>query len=694
MDLRPLFDPQSVAIIGVSHDRRKVGYLVAANMIHQGYAGSLYFVNPKGGTVLGRELYPSVLALPEDVDLAVLAVPAGVAVSILDELKHKKIRYAVLFAAGFSEIGEEGRERHEALVKKCNDYGITLLGPNCLGFVNTGMGINATFLKHTVPPGNIGFISQSGALGSVLVDEFISRKKLGISYFVSLGNKTIIDEADVIEFLADDPSTHVIGMYLEDVRNGKKFERVLKKATLKKPVIILKSGASEEGSKAALSHTGGLAGDDRIFTTLFAQCGAIRADSYSEFMVLLTLFSYGKVPVGRDILVLSNAGGCGVLLADSLVAEGLHLVTISESVKQQLSAVFGASRKISVHNPIDILGDASAYDYEKAAMLTLSDREIGAVIVLLTPQANTEIAETAKVIARAQDRFDRPIYPVFMGRDSVTVAHDYFASRSMASFRSFDVLIPALAKAVWFREYLAQNAGRVEYYRNPVFPHTTRRAIEKLISRNARLSVMPLDDSLEVARLVGIPVSPVSVVNSVDELKSVLKEFGYPVTLKIVSKTITHKTDVKGVYTGLTTMRQAESACEAILAIPGASGVAVQRQVHGYEVILGAKRDPNFGTILLVGMGGIAAELYQDTAVRIFPFSRVEFLRMLAETRLYRLLTGFRGQPPADLGALYDAVYAAGLLMERFPAIMEFDGNPLFVSAEGVTLVDARIVIS
>lgn len=694
MQLAAFFRPASAAVIGVSHDRRKVGYLVARNMIDQGYAGRLYLVNPKGGRILGRDVLPSIEALPDGVEMAILAIPADAALASLEMLHKKNIKQIVLFAAGFAEIGTDGARRNDELMEKCRRYGMTLLGPNCLGFVNTAVGLNATFLKHVVPSGNIGFISQSGALGSVMVDEFVSRNNLGISAFISLGNKALIDESDALSYLAHDDGTAVIAMYLEDVRNGEKFKHVLKEATRQKPVVILKSGTSPEGSKAALSHTGGLAGDDHIYSSLFRQYGAIRAKTYSEFIVLITIFAYGRVLAGRDILVLSNAGGCGVLLADDLVANNLGLVTLTEETKTELANVFGMSRHITVHNPIDILGDASAYDYEKAISHTLAQRDIGAVIVLLTPQANTEIMETAKVIAQAQERTDRPIFPVFMGRDSVAAAHDFFARRRIAGFRSFDVLVPALSKAAEYQEYIARSSSSRELLRDPVFAYTDRAAIQKILSRSKSRKILTLEDSLRIMQLAGVPIVPVTLVQSAESLSGVVKELSYPITMKIASDVVTHKTEVRGVHTNIASLRHAQAAYEAIRAIPEANGVYVQKQISGCELFLGGKRDPNFGVVLVVGLGGVYAELLKETASRIFPFSHAEFIRMVQETKLYRLLSGFRGKAPADMGALYHTVYNAGLLMQRFPEIQEFDLNPLFVSDSGVAAVDARVILS
>lgn len=693
MDLQTFFNPASIAIIGVSHDKKKVGYLVASNMVEQGYEGKLYFVNPKGGEILGKQVHKTLASIKSPIDLAILAVPANVALATLEELHKREIKNVVLFAAGFKEIGNEGMDREKELIEKCAEYGITLLGPNCIGYVNTVLKVNTTFLKHTVPEGNIGFISQSGALGSVLVDELVARSHLGLSYFISLGNKTIIDESECLEFLAHDENTQVIGMYLEDVKDGEKFKKTLARTTLIKPVIILKSGSTEEGSKAALSHTGGLAGDDSIYTSLFKQSGAIRARDYIEFTTLLQMFSFDRVPTSDSVLVLSNAGGCGVLLTDEIVSENLSLVTVSNHTKNDLSKVFGESKKITVHNPIDLLGDASAYDYEKAITSTIQERDVGSVVILLTPQANTEILETAKIIVKAQQGFEKPIYPVFMGKDSVQVAHDHFEKHGVASFRYHEYLVHAIGKAVRYKNYLSNHAGHVDHYPYSERNEDVTKSISKILEKNKEKPFLNLEDSIEVCKLAGVPVTHVSHVQTEKELKEAIKELHYPLTMKIASDVITHKTEVKGVYTNINGLTEAEKILETLLAVKGSKGAYVQQQTSGYEFFIGGKRDLNFGIVLVVGLGGIYTELFKETANRVFPFSQLDFISMLKETKMYRLLSGFRGSPPVDIGIVYECVFKVGQLMSDFGAIKEIDINPLFVQPDSVTAVDARIIL-
>ncbi|MFW5704095.1 MAG: acetate--CoA ligase family protein [Patescibacteria group bacterium] len=720
MQLSSLFNPHSILIIGVSHDQQKVGYLVARNMLKQGFSGPLSFINPKGGEILGKKVYRSLSEVPQPVtsyqegespsnqsepaELAVLAVPAHIALSMLDELHERGVRNVVLFAAGFKEIGTEGDENERLLREKTELYGMQLLGPNCIGFVNTINGINATFLKSIAPTGNVGFVSQSGALGSVMVDDFVGRSNVGFSYFVSLGNKSVVDESDVIAFLSEDPHTAVIALYLEDVKDGPRFKQVLREATRRKPVVILKSGVSEEGSQAALSHTGGMAGDDAVYSSVFKQCGAIRAKDYTEFTTLLRLFSFGRVPTSPRVLVLSNAGGVGVLLTDQLIEHGLHLVTISEENKQELTKVFGDSKKISIRNPIDILGDASAFDYDKAITSTLDEKDVGSIVVLLTPQANTEIMQTARVITRAQHNFERPIYPVFMGKDSVHEAHDLFEQSGIASFRHHDYLTKAIQKAVWYKQYIGSQAGEGTGNNFATsgedvaseLSAETQSDIQQIIAGGTGRRFLDLRESLDVLSLAGVPVVSMEHVSQEEDLIPAADRLGWPVTLKVASRAITHKTEVKGVIPGIGTADMLSEHFHRLTGNPdiAATGVYLQQQVRGFEVFLGAKRDARFGVVVLVGTGGIYTELYHDVAHRVYPFTHNEFLTMLKETHAYTLLNGFRGGTVVDMGILYRVISSVGALLVAEPGIAEVDLNPLFVQESSVVAVDARVILT
>lgn len=691
MSLKNLFHPKSIAIVGVSHNPQKVGYLVAKNIIDQGYKGGLYFIHPSGEEILGKKTYTNILSIKKSIDLVILCIPAGAALTYLEQIKDIGCKNVILYAAGFKENNDAlGLQNEQSLVKKVKEYGLTLLGPNCLGFINTELGINATFLKTSSPKGNIGFISQSGALGSVMVDYFSAHHNLGFSYFVSLGNKTNIDESDILEFLLQKENTQVVGMYLEGVQDGNRFRETLQKATKIKPVIILKSGTTEAGSKAALSHTGGMVGDDEAFDAICKQTGAIRASSFSEFITLLKLCSFQKLPQTKNILVLSNAGGVGVLLADQLVQEGLTLTMVSEKTKQQLIKAFDEFKKITVHNPIDLLGDASAFDYQKAITETSKEKEVGAVIVLLTTQANTEITATAQILIDAQKKFkNKPIYPVFMGEQSVQVAHQLFENHSMASFFQYDILPSALSKIL----NVQQKIERKNSLTTSLSYTAHKLNIETILLKNEGKLFLNQYDSLQILSYLGIPTAKTYLVHTEKDLQNTMKDIGFPLVAKIASDKITHKTEVKGVMTGLGNYDELLNAFNYLSLVSGEKSCYLQKQLDGHELFIGAKRDVTFGPVVIVGFGGIYAELVHEIAQGVYPFSYEYFEKTLKETKINKLLQGFRKTPPVNPQTLYEIAVKIGLLLQECPQIKEIDINPLMVSGNDSVVVDARIIL-
>jgi acetyltransferase len=691
MNLQNFFNPQSIAIVGISENPKKVGYLVTQKLVKQGYKGEIFLVNPKYTTLFNYPVYPNLTAIGKKIDLVVLAVPANVAIIILDEIISLRIKNVVLFAAGFRETNQDGLELEKILIAKCQANQIALLGPNCIGYVNTSKNINTTFLKHVAPQGNIGFISQSGALGSLMVDFLVTRKNLGFSYFVSLGNKAVIDESDVLEYLKEDQATQVIAMYLEDVKRGEKFKQMLWETVKKKPVVILKSGATLEGSKAAISHTGSMLGEDQVYTTVFDQLGAVRARSFLEFMALLKILSFQKKPISKEIMILSNAGGVGVLLTDELIKNKLSLVTVSEATKAEIIKTMGGE-KITLHNPIDLLGDAKAFDYQSTITATLKEKNIGAVIVLLTPQANTEIAETASVIAQAQANFDKPIYPIFMGEKSVGNSHLFFEENKIASFSSYDYLPSALAKILDYQNTILINQNQSKIT-SEIVQEFAYKEIDSLI-KSAQGPILNLISSIEVIKKTGIPVSDLYLVDNKQTLLNKAQEIGYPLVAKIVLDKITHKTEVKGVIANIQNQDELISAYVNITKITHTSACLLQKMITGYELILGVKRDPNFGVLVLVGLGGIYAQLWQEMVNFIYPFSQEYFTKQIAQSKIQAFIKGFRGLPLLDIKKLFIIASRLGYLANKFSQIKEIDINPLIVNEDNFFAVDARIVLT
>ena len=681
MDLKTFFNPASIAIIGVSENQKKVGYLVAQNCMQQGYKGELYFVNPKFKTLFDRPVYKDIRDIGKPIDLVVLAVPADAAMHLLDDLHTLGVRNIVLFAAGFKEVGIEGGIKEQNLIAQAKRYDMTILGPNCIGFVSTISGANTTFLKHPAPHGNIGFISQSGALGSLMVDYLVGHENFGFSYFISLGNKAVIDECDLLQFLKDDPDTKVITLYLEDVKRGEEFKRILEETTKIKPVIILKSGSTAEGSKAAGSHTGSMVGDDMVYETVFEQYGAIRAKQFFEFMALLKICSFGRTPTSKDILILSNAGGIGVLLTDELIKNGLELVTVPEDVKEAIKKNMGGN-KVTIHNPIDLLGDASAFQYRQAIAATIQQKHIGGVIVMLTPQANTEVEETAKTLIEAQSAFSKPIYPIFMGEKSVGQSHFLFEKEKMASFFSYDFLPSALAKITHYQDHIQHT---VVHSKKEIEP-------SKRITLPKKSVLTPFETN-EV--LLSADIHAVSLIKaaSAAQVTAVAEEVGFPLVMKVASEKITHKTEVKGVRVNIQNndelMKEYHDMCEAT----GETHMYLQKMMKGHELIIGAKRDTQFGIVLLLGLGGIYAELLHTAVSFLYPFSFEYMVKKVRSSKVQKIIAGFRGSAPVEEEKIFELLDKVGMLMNTYGQIQEIDLNPVLVSDAGLHIVDGRMML-
>jgi len=696
MLLNRFFNPRSIAIVGVSENPKKVGHLVAKNMIDQGYDKKLYFVHPSGATILGIQTYKDLNDIGTSIDLVVLAVPAKVAVSTLDSIHKVGCTNVVMFAAGFRETKtKEGDELEKQLLEKAKQYNISLLGPNCIGCINTNNGLNATFFNTIPDRGNISIISQSGALGSAMLDYYAVKTHLGISHFVSLGNKSVINESDCLSYLVTDKTTNAIGMYLEDVKDGEIFIETLSEVTKTKPVVILKSGRTSEGSNAAMSHTGSMVGDDEVFSAAIRKAGAIRADSFAEFQMLLTLFSLDAVPTNRNLLVLSNAGGMGVLLADEIVKQKLQLVTVSESTSEELKHAFEDTKKITIHNPIDLLGDASAFDYKKAIDLTMKEKDIGGVIVLLTPQANTEIIETAHVLQKIYRLLKfKPVYPIFMGKKSVSEAHTFFEKEGIASFRYFAALPQALSKMIDAQEVKAQKISEKSISDFSIALSTHKYDIEAVLSENEMKPFLNQYDSLKLLEWAGIPTGKIFHATSISNLQTIVEQEGFPLVAKIASDKITHKTEIKGVITGITVMEELENAFHSLESVSEkGSGCYVQKEYAGHELIVGAKKDATFGTVVLVGIGGVYAELLHEIMQFVYPFTYSQFIHGVKNSKLNALTKDFRGSPPLNICKLYEIALSVGSLFDRHKQIAEIDINPLIVSGDVLTAVDGRVIL-
>lgn len=677
------FSPKSIAIVGASKSPFKLGNLVVKNLLNQGFKGEIFLVNKKGGDILGRKVYENLSQIKKQIDLVVLAIPADGVIEILDEIGKLGIKNLLIFAAGFKEVGEEGLKKEKLLIEKSNQYGFNILGPNCVGFVNTRENINLTFLRGKVKKGNIGIISQSGALGSFLVDYFNQKENLGFSYFFSVGNKTKINEIDLLNFLAEDKNTKVIGCYFESVENGKKFKEEIKKITKKKPVVILKSGKSKQGAKAALSHTGSIVGDDDIYEAVFSQTGVIRAENLEEFLLILKIFSFEKVPLGDKLLILTNAGGVGVLMVDEVVKNNLKTILISEQVKEEIIKKLPNASRISIHNPIDLLGDAKSIDFQTVLGEALKDINFDIIVVLLTPQANTEIERTAEVIVNTQLKTKIPIYPVFLGGKSVQSSLDYFDKNKVVGLDSFYFLTTVIKKIVNYQNWLKREKANVL---NLDISNDEKKKID-LILKSTQEITLNVSKTFNILKILKLPIVNFIEVKNLSDLKKA--NLNYPLVAKINSDKISHKTDVGGVVLNINNYQDLEKAYLNLSKID--NNLLIQSMIKGDEFIFGTKKDNVFGTVVIFGLGGVYTEVFKEVIKLVYPFSFDDFINQLENKRFYKLLKGVRGKKEIDLHKIYDLLFKLGYLTESFQ-ISEIDLNPVIIKDGELNIVDGRII--
>ncbi len=693
--LDAFFRPQSVAVIGASREPEKLGYAVLANLKNGGFAGQLYPVNPKADQILGLKAYPSVLDIPGQVDLAVIVIPYRFVPPALEECGQKGIPAVVVITAGFREAGREGLERERELMQIAGRYGIRLIGPNCLGVIDTATPLNASFAAGMPPQGPIAFMSQSGALGTAVLDIAMTGR-IGFSKFISLGNKADVSEIDLLEALQDDPASRVILMYIEGVPNGQEFMRVAQRVTRVKPVVAIKSGVTQSGSRAVSSHTGSLAGSEAAYKAAFQQAGVIRAVSMEALFDCALAFAYQPLLRGDRIGIVTNAGGPGILATDALERAGLEIPRLTTPTTEALAQILPGAA--SVANP-DVLGDALADRYEHATRLTLADPNVDGVIVILTPQAMTEIDQTAEAVGRLAQGADKPVLGCFMGEARVASGIEILRRYGVPNYPFPERAAAALEAMSQYR----RERQRPIFQPEPcaVCIPVVRELFDR-VRAEGRVNVGELE-ARQVMEAYGFPVPQSRLAATAEEAVSIAEEIGYPVVLKIASPDILHKTDVGGVRVNLRSAGDVRDAFDLIVYraeryVPGARiwGCLVQQMVpKGREVLLGMSRDPQFGPLVAFGLGGIYVEALKDVAFRIAPFSREEAAEMIREIRSYALLEGVRGEPPADEEAMVDALLRVSQLVTDFPEIVELDINPLMVfeKGRGAVALDMRLIL-
>lgn len=692
--LDALFDPQTTAVIGASRDEKKVGHAVLRNIIKYGYKGRILPINPASSEILGLKAYPRVSDVSGSTDLAIIAVPARIVPETLHDCADAGVKAVVIITAGFKETGAEGTLLEEEIKKIGKERGIRMLGPNCLGLINTSNNMNATFAAGMLPKGRIAFFSQSGAIGIAILDWAIGNE-VGFSKFVSLGNKADLSETDFIEYFMDDPETDVILGYIEDVSDGRRFLDVAPSATKKKPVVLLKAGGTEAGARAASSHTGALAGSDIAFDAAFRQTGVIRARGIQELFDTALAFAGARRPRGNRLLIITNAGGPGILAADEAERSGIRLPHMTregiDAIKERLP------KNASLYNPVDVIGDATSDRYSVVLDQAARDPNVDGILVILTPQAMTDVDKAAEVVIKTSRQTDKPIISSFMGEARVREGINKLKEAGVPNFSYPEAAVRAFKRLADQNAWMARPAERP--YEMKIEAEAVRNKIEKL--RKPRVQNLAEDTAARILSEYGFRFPKKALAKTAKEAVDSAEEIGLPVVMKIASPDILHKTDVGGVKLNILSPEAARDAFREITTnvkrlMPHAFilGVMVYEMVPaGREVILGATFDRTFGHMLMFGLGGIYVEVMKDVSFRIAPVTRRDAEEMIGEIKTSALLSGVRGQRPADTGAVVNSILRLSCLVTDFPEIREVDINPLVVMEKGATALDARMVM-
>ncbi|MHA1399538.1 MAG: acetate--CoA ligase alpha subunit [Candidatus Heimdallarchaeaceae archaeon] len=701
--LDKMLRPDSVVIIGASSDEKKVGYAALRNMIDCGFKGKLFAVNPKAERynyeILGVKCYKTASEIPEKIDLAVICIPARFIPATIEELGEKGVPYVAVITAGFKETGKEGEKLERQIVEIVRKYNMRMVGPNILGLIDTITPMNASFADQTPIKGDIAFISQSGALLTGILD-WSRAEGIGFSSFISIGNKADLDATDFIEALGEDDHTKAILAYLESINRGEEFIRVCSEVTRKKPVLVIKSGRSQAGAKAASSHTGSMAGADTTYDVAFEKCGVIRADNSEELFDMAFAFSCMPIPKGNRVIIITNAGGPGILATDAAERSGLELAEISAEFKQKLREFLPPAS--SFGNPIDALGTAQGEDYGKIIELACQESNIDGIIVILTPQAMTEGQETAERIVEMHNKYpEKPIVAIFIGGENLGPSMYYLKKHNIPTFNLPERGVEAMAALAKYSK-IKHRPEEEPVPELDVDKDKVKEIFEK-VRAEGRTTLLGTE-AKEVVKAYGITVPPTKLARSAEEAAEFAEEVGFPVVLKITGEGIMHKSDIGGVKLMIKSKEEAKKAFNGIMTnvkkhYPEAEElVEVQYMAPlGKELITGILQDPQFGPLVMIGLGGIYTNFMKDAAFGLAPLTYKEAERVIQKTKTYTLLKGVRGEAPSDIEAVKDTMVRISLLAKDFKEdISEMDINPFFVYEEGkgISAVDVKIVIN
>jgi len=701
LNLDKIFNPKSIAVIGASDEEGSVGYTLMKNLTELKFKGKVYPVNIRKKKILGFKAYQTVDQLPETVDLAVIATPAKTVPEVAEQCGKAGIIGIIIISAGFKEVGPEGKALEERILEIKKKYNLRIIGPNCLGIIRPSINLNATFGTKMPKPGNIAFISQSGALGTAILDWAIYQN-IGFSNFVSVGSMIDVDFGDLIDYFGTDPKTRSILMYIEGITNARKFMSAARHFARTKPIIVVKAGKFGESAKAAASHTGSLTGEDMTYDAAFKRAGIVRVDEIADLFNSAEVLDMQPLPRGQNLAIVTNAGGPGVMATDALIARRGKLAKLSQKTMETLNIIL--PHYWSKGNPIDILGDAKADRYKAVVEACLDDENVDGFLIIYTPQGVENPAEIAKSIVELRNSRDsyKTILTSFMGHEEVEEANHIFNENNIPTYSTPEQAVKTYLYMYQYKRNLELLYETPEEL--PVDSAPPKRPL-MVIMRNAARENREILTEMEAKQLLenyNTPVVKTLVAKTADDAAFSASQIGYPVVLKILSPQIVHKTDAGGVVLDINSEAELREAFDNVIQRakeynPEAEirGVTVQPMIKkgGYEIILGAKTDPLFGPVILFGMGGIGVELFKDVAIGLPPLNQTLARRIMEETKVYQLLKGYRNMPPANLKLLEEVMVRFSQMLVDFPQLKEVDINPLLINEKEAFALDARVVI-
>ncbi len=692
-DLKPFFAPSGVALIGTSANPTKLSFGILRNMVEGGYRGGVYPVNPRYPEVLGKPCFADISSVPNPVDLAVIALPAPSVPETVEACGQRGIKTAIIISGGFREVGSQGLELENRCVEIAQRYKMRLIGPNCVGTMDLYSGVNTTFIKGVPPKGNIGFLSQSGAICGAVVD-YVLDKDIGFSNFTSMGNMADVNETDIIEYLSADPNTKVIAAYLEGIKDGQRFLEVARKVSRIKPIVMLKVGRSEAGARAVSSHTGSLAGSHTAYQAAFEQTGIIEVESAAELFDVCIGMVYQRPPKGNRTVIVTNSGGPAALASDSLAANGMRLADLTPETQAFLRSKLNPAAQVG--NPVDMLGGAEPQEYADALKVCLADANVDAALAILTPQALVNPADVGKVIGEIVAQTDKTVIASFVGGVSVSEARHVLHGMQVPMYTFPEQAGKVMGVLRRFGAWRSKPEGILVTALDGI----DRKAAQNILAETKNQPTLGEAHTRPLLAAYGIPIVPGEWVQNEEDAVQTAEKFGYPAALKIVSPDLLHKSEVGGIRLNLMGAASVKAAYGEMLSKiqkehPQArlEGMLVERMApKGHEMIVGMRRDATFGPLVMFGLGGIYVELLTEVAFRIAPLTRQQALDMVNSTRAGKLLAGLRGQPEADIEAVIDCILRLGQLALDFPEISEIEINPLLVyeNGKGVLALDAR----